>query len=531
IFYLVAFFFFASPATATENTWIYNGAMAQDEMSPDSGDCKKIEPLGANLVRYTDYPKGYSVNVPAGLSLDVSFSDICSVWSDSNTRIEIYYDNFANTINDAETYSGYGKDQIAGARNHQVLADETFWQDNGQVHLLKWNRRALSRVENDKTHYASAEIQKNAQEVYTIFIKSSQPIDNEREIIQSFRLIPRQGTSSFYPRSLDSQTVMNPETKAVFTHYFSEKSPLRWGIFEPSAPENFDPLLELEEKLQYRFPFLIRYHTLEEKLPYYGLLQAYEQNRLVELTFQTYRAEGDNNGIIYAILDGQYDTYLNEYAQKLKEFHHPVLFRLNNEMNGDWCKYSSYYASKDTELYKALWRYFHKVFDDNGVDNLIWVWNPHDLSFPDFRWNHGLMYYPGDEYVDVVGLTGYNTGTYFPGEKWRSFTEAYQPVYDQYTRAFTKPLMITEFGSSSVGGDKTAWIQDMFRQIPHYPAIKAAIWWSGIDYDEHGVAGRIYKLNETEETLRAFHDNLKPATAPKAASTPKAGIEPLLKVK
>ena len=39
-------------------------------------------------------------------------------------------------------------------------------------------------------------------------------------------------------------------------------------------------------------------------------------------------------------------------------------------------------------------------------------------------WDTGFMdYYPGDEYVDIYGITGYNTGTYYEGESWRSFDE------------------------------------------------------------------------------------------------------------
>lgn len=57
----------------------------------------------------------------------------------------------------------------------------------------------------------------------------------------------------------------------------------------------------------------------------------------------------------------------------------------------------------------------------------IWVWNPNEKSFPNFCWNYADNYYPGDEYVDIVGLTGYNTGDYYDGEIWRRFDEIYDP--------------------------------------------------------------------------------------------------------
>ena len=160
-----------------------------------------------------------------------------------------------------------------------------------------------------------------------------------------------------------------------------------------------------------------------------------------------------------------------------------VLFRPFNEMNGDWCSYSAYHTSRDTDIFKALYRYIHGIFAEAGAENVIWVWNPNERSFPDFKWNHEIMYYPGDKYVDVVGLTGYNTGTYYQGETWRSFQEIYAPLYQKATGLYEKPLMITEFACSRIGGDKEQWVQDMFDAIADFPAIKVAIWWDGCDWD------------------------------------------------
>jgi hypothetical protein len=69
--------------------------------------------------------------------------------------------------------------------------------------------------------------------------------------------------------------------------------------------------------------------------------------------------------------------------------------------------------------------------------------------------------------------------------------------------------MISEFASNSIGGDKTAWIHDMFTQIVKLKKIKVAIWWSGIDYDANGIPGRIYLLDDDEQTTNAFREHLQ----------------------
>ncbi|HML89064.1 MAG TPA: glycosyl hydrolase [Methylomusa anaerophila] len=495
-------------SAASGAIFILNGEITAEPVAGPEDDLKKIEPAPAGFSRFTDYANGYSIYVPGDSYTDVSLSPVVNVFISSTSRMEIYYDNFYGTQADAYQYMEYGNRFARNTRDHTVLSDQMLNINGFDVHLLKWDRRKLAKIADDKNHYASIEMAKNGNEVYTILIKSSQPIANELNIARSFTLIERRGTPKFSKHFAHSTTLLNDETRKLYDEYFGMDSPLRWGIFEVSAPQTFETLDPLETSVNYQFPILVRYQSLDEHLPLHTLEQAYQRQRYLELTLQTFYQFQDTSGVIYDILDGKYDEYFTEYAVRLKTFGHPVLFRLNNEMNGDWCLYSPFHYSKDPELYKALWRYVQNVFAANGVDNVLWVWNPHDLSLPDFKWNHYLMYYPGDEYVDIIGLTGYNTGTYFPGEKWREFAAIYSELYNDYDRHFGKPFMITEFGSNSVGGDKVAWLSSMFSEIGQLSKIKIAIWWNGIDYDSKGVPGRIYLLNETPETTAAFRQGL-----------------------
>ncbi|MDF2569305.1 MAG: celH [Sporomusa sp.] len=487
---------------------IINGEYAAYAPGPDD-DVKAITYVDNKYERLTDYANGYSVLVPHGLTVNAALSPIVTVLASDTLRMEIFHDNFTGTPTTTADYMSYSNKFIHNTKDHSLLSDETYRQNGFTIHILNWTRRLLQHVPNDKNYYSSIELAKNHNEVYTIFIKSTQPIDNARDIAASFALTERQGTPHFNLPISQPHTSLNAETRAFYDNFFGVTSPLRWGIFEPAAPQIFEKLDLLESQLHYTFPILVRYQSFDENLPIRGLESAYEHGRTVELTLQTSRNFADNSGAIYDILDGKYDDYFNLYAEQLKAFGHPVLFRLNNEMNGDWCWYSAHYYSKDAELYKAMWRHIRTIFNKNDVDNVIWVWNPHDLSFPNFKWNHYLMYYPGDEYVDIIGLTGYNTGTYFAGEKWREFDHIYPEIYTEYDRHFAKPFMITEFGSNSTGGNKVAWIDKMFTQIGQFPKIKIAIWWNGIDYDPSGNPGRIYLLDETEETTAAFAKGLK----------------------
>lgn len=482
-----------------------------DSATGYSSDMRIVDSLNDTYINYAD---GYMINYPKNMWIDTTISFVKTVIGDGEKEIEIYYDDFRGTHHYANGYMNYSNAFIKNQKDHYKEYETNMLVNGMKTHILKWNRKKLSKVKNDKNYYVSAEIQKNNGEVYTIIIKSVRPFNSYEEymdIINSFQLVEKQGEHPLNIKYQSTQKNLNDETKEFYNKYFLESNQLKWGIFEPTAPHDFWYLKGLEEKVDYQFEFLVKYQSLDSTFPMEEMINAYNHNRYVELTLQTMHMNGDNKSITYDILDGKYDDYFKEYARKMKEFNHPILFRLNNEMNGDWCVYSSYYSSKDTELYKEVWRYVHDLFEENGVDNVLWVWNPHDISFPEFKWNHYLNYYPGNEYVDIIGLTGYNTGTYYKGEKWREFNEIYPSLYREYMYIFEQPFMITEFGSNSVGGDKVKWMSDMFDGFAsnHYKNIKVAIWWNGIDWDKDMNPARIYRMDRKEEYINIFRERLK----------------------
>jgi mannan endo-1,4-beta-mannosidase len=103
-----------------------------------------------------------------------------------------------------------------------------------------------------------------------------------------------------------------------------------------------------------------------------------------------------------------------------------VLFRPLHEMNGSWFWWGGKYA----DSYKTLWRYiFNYMTQVKGLHNLLWVYSPN--AYLD------MTYYPGDQYVDIVGVDLYGTGGSI-GQ------------LGGYGQA-TKPFAITEFGMCQGG--------------------------------------------------------------------------------
>jgi mannan endo-1,4-beta-mannosidase len=470
---------------------------------------------GGAYQKFTNLVDGYSISVDKGAVVDMSMSEVCTVLETQDKRIEIYKQPITGNVS-RQSYINYSNGFLDNRIDHKNINKSTKTIRGINVTITEWSRDKLARVENDKNHYASIEIPVGGY-VYSIFVKSSQPLNHTggyQYLINSFETFtPTERAYMRKAKPLDVDTRgWNAETRQLYLEYFSGDSSLQWGIFEPAAPDSFHQLAVIEEAVDFTFPFLLSYTHFTDRDHHPALKQrlenAYNQNRVLELTLQTPWTSDGSGNMVYQVLNGKYDTFLKNYATTVAEFGHPVLFRLGNEMNGDWCPYSSYNTSKDTMIFKEFYWYVYDIFEKAGANNVIWVWNPNGTSFPNFKWNDANMYYPGDEYVDVIGLTAYNTGTYYPGETWTEFHDLYDSLYEEYNRLYDKPMMITEFASSSVGGDKAQWIRNMFSHIGKYENIKIAIWWDGSDRDAAGNIARPYFIDEFPEILEIFREYL-----------------------
>jgi len=472
-----------------------------------------------NYSIFTNYVDGYELYIENDMEVNTDNIGIVTVLESENKRVEIYKQSVHTTS--AEGYINYSNKFLGTANTYYDVmswTSEGIWEDSGEpriVYYTQWSRDALSGIENDYNHYLCIDIPKDFY-VYTVFIKTNYRITDPAEF-EHYEAHFRTFIPSVKAPSFESEMVhpddreWNSETREFYDTYFHEDAQLSWGIFEPEVDyTGFQNLDAYEEYFEYDFPVLLSYSEVKNTSIFtinQRLENAYERGKILELTLQTnWTPEGN---MIYDILDGDYDEYLHDYAETIADFGHPVLFRLFNEMNGDWCPYSAYNYSKDTLLFREVYKYIYRIFEEEGAnENTIWIWNPNEGSFPNFKWNHTLMYYPGDEYVDIIGLTAYNTGTYYAGETWKTFTELYSDMYSQYSEWFDHPFMITEFACSSTGGDKEAWMKDMFRRIRNYDNIKIAIWWDGCDWDAEGNVARSYFLDETPGTLEIFKDGI-----------------------
>ncbi len=458
-----------------------------------------ILPQGAYLFR-NEYA-GYSLMVGPEFLVDLSLAEVVARLQSNDTDIEIYKQSLADIS--AEYYTNNLYAFLENKVDHTTTLCETREYGGRTVKVTAWHREGLSKVEGDKNHYLYFDVIE-ADAVYSIYIKAAKDLDPEQYcyLAQTLEIFaPTKQPPAFHGAPVQKQ--WSEETAAFYETYYGADAEQTWGIMEPNAAGSgdFSVVDEYEDALNYEFSVLSTYSGFSNQslmMLDQRLWSAWEAGKVLQLSIQPDSAK--NGNIMYEILQGMWDDVLDIYIQKIQDFGHPVMIRLMNEMNGDWCEYSGVRYSNDPLIYKEVYRYIYRRFEAAGVDNVLWIWNPNGKSYPPVDWNHTLMYYPGDEFVDIVGLTAFNTGTYYAsvGEKWQDFTTLYKDLYAQYCQWFDHPLMFTGFSCAELGGDKKAWTEDMFQKIGQYDRAKVLVWWDYVDYDwsdpKNPVISRDYRI-------------------------------------
>jgi beta-mannanase len=219
------------------------------------------------------------------------------------------------------------------------------------------------------------------------------------------------------------------------------------------------------------------------------------------LTWEPQDWNGGVNQPNYQLSDinsGSHDAYIRQFARDVRAHGKPIYIRFAHEMNGNfypWHPGVNGNASGGAE-YISAWKRVHGIFAQEGATNVTWVWSP-NASGP----TPVAQLYPGDAYVDWMGIDGYNWGTSQWWSGWQSFDSVFSSTYAAITSLSAKPIMIGETASTEVGGDKAAWIRQAYLQtIPtKYPRIEAVVWF-------HRNKETDWRVNSSSASLAAYRE-------------------------
>ncbi len=157
------------------------------------------------------------------------------------------------------------------------------------------------------------------------------------------------------------------------------------------------------------------------------------------------------------IISGDFDDDLRQWAQDAAAAGIPLLVEFGTEVNGSWFPWNGLYNGGGTtdgygdssfpdgpERFRDAYRRIRDICDDEGAGNITWFFHVDAYGEPEEEWNSIENYYPGDDYVDWIGVSVY--GPQERGEDYQEFSQIMADIYPRVAALSSdKPLAVLEF--------------------------------------------------------------------------------------
>lgn len=220
-------------------------------------------------------------------------------------------------------------------------------------------------------------------------------------------------------------------------------------------------------------------------IPYIRLmLRSSSEQNIAETTFT-----------LEQIINGQFDDDLRTWAKDARDFGSPLIVEYGTEVNGEWFSWNGIWNGAGTldgygdpaeydgpERFRDAYRHIIQIARDEGASNITWVFHVNGDDIPDEEWNRLEQYYPGDEWIDWLGVSVYGAGDPMDDE-WPQLRDGMDAVYPRLAALSPdKPIVLLEFGvtSGSPLGDQAEWAKAALTDLIalRWPRLIGFSWWN-----------------------------------------------------
>jgi hypothetical protein len=218
------------------------------------------------------------------------------------------------------------------------------------------------------------------------------------------------------------------------------------------------------------------------------------------------------------IIDGKFDVQLKAWADAARNTNIPLLTEFGTEANatepwtgvwngaGETTGYGDPTLPDGPERFRDAYRHIVSLFRAEGATNVTWFFHVVQQFEPTSWWNTFANLYPGDDYVDWLGLSTYGLPN-LPDGSYQSFEQALQTFHDpsypgtyaDITSLSAKPLALVEVGVTEIP-QKPQWMRDMLAtlQSDRYPRVQAIAWWNSTDVNT--------RIESSPAAQQTFHE-------------------------
>jgi hypothetical protein len=165
----------------------------------------------------------------------------------------------------------------------------------------------------------------------------------------------------------------------------------------------------------------------------------------------------DPNYSLQNIIDGQFDNDLLQWFSQASATGFPMLIEFGTEVNGEWFPWNGLYngggvttgygdpaLADGPERFVAAYRHIIDLSRQAGANNLTWFFHLDSYGQPEIAWNDFENYYPGDDYIDWIGVSVY--GPLSQNDEFEWFEHKLNRVYERIKIMTDKPIAILETG-------------------------------------------------------------------------------------
>ncbi len=216
-----------------------------------------------------------------------------------------------------------------------------------------------------------------------------------------------------------------------------------------------------------------------------------------------------------AILRGDFDADLTKWGQQAAKFATPVISEYGTEMNGQWFSWNARWngRAQGAKRFRDAYRHIIEVTRAAGASNIIWVFHVNNADYPLRSWNRFEQYYPGNDYIDWLGVSIYSMQAPYDTEK-TSFVKTLPKVMARFAKmAPEKPVIVAEFGTDVHNRRERAakWADGALSQMlsRRWPTLIGFSWWNETwENDDDPARNTDMQVQSSGPLARVFRKHL-----------------------
>ncbi|HNW91650.1 MAG TPA: glycosyl hydrolase [bacterium] len=226
------------------------------------------------------------------------------------------------------------------------------------------------------------------------------------------------------------------------------------------------------------------------------------------------------------IIAGNFDADLQAWAIAARDSGGPLLVEFGTEMNGGWFPWNGRWQGGGTtggygdphlpdgpEQFRDAYRHIIACCRKAGARNIYWVFHVNAEDDPAADWNRFEQYYPGEAWIDLLGVSVYGAQTP-QDEACPPFAPRFAAAYARLTAlAPALPVLLAEFGTAQrQPGEQEAWAAAALAEITsgRYPRLAGFAWWNERwENDDDPAHDTTMRLQDNPALARVFRQHLQ----------------------